>query len=115
MKVIHSLIIILLVSLYKAQNCTSVSPTQVSDCTNLKADPGEFKCCYRFEKFIFMDNYVDKKSCTSLSKEEFDKVDLLIKSAKQYIEKTGGKFENYNIDCSSNYLYISLILLIIFL
>ncbi len=115
MKVIYALLIILLESLYKAQNCTSAKPNKASDCTNLKADNGEFRCCYRVEKYIYMDNYIDEKSCTSLSKEEFDSVNLLIKSLRQYIEKMGGKFETYDIDCSSKYLYISLILLMIFL
>ena len=62
-----------------------------------------------------MDNYIDGRSCTSLTKEEFDSVHLLVKSLKQFIDKMGGKLETYDIDCSSKYLYISLILLIIFL
>ena len=115
MKVLYSLLIIILVSIYKAENCTVSAPTQASDCHKRDKDIGDFRCCYAIEKYTLMGNYVDRKSCTSLTQDEFDNVKLLIKSLKQGVEKMGGKFEIYEIDCSSNYLYISLLLLIIFL
>ena len=115
MKELYTLLIIILVSIYKAENCTASEPTQANDCHKREQDTGDFRCCYAVEKYTFMGNYVDKKSCTSLSKDEFDNVKLLIKSLKQGIEKMGGKFEIYEIDCSSNYLYISLLSLMIIL
>ena len=116
MNFLHYFLIILLVSLYKAENCTSIAiPTQPSDCHKREKNFGDVRCCYTFEKYTFMGTYVDRKSCSSLDQEEFDNVKLLIKSLKQGVEKMGGKFENYEIDCSSNYLYISLLSLMIFL
>ena len=113
MKAIYALLIFLLVSRYKAEKCKGSTPTIPSDCYNREKNAGDVRCCYVYEKYTFIGSFVDQKSCFSLSQDEFDNINLMIKSLKQGVEKMGGKFEAYDIDCSSNYLYISLLLLII--
>ena len=115
MKVLYTLLIILLASLYNSEKCSGSLASQPSDCYGREKEINDVRCCYVVEKYTFIGSIVDKKSCFSLSQDEFDNIELLIKSLKQGVEKMGGKFETYDIDCSSNYLYISLLSLMIFL
>ena len=50
-----------------------------------------------------------------VTQKEFDNFLPLYKSLKNYIVMQGGDYEKYDVDCASNYLYISLLSLIIFL
>ena len=118
MKTLHALLIILLVSLYKAnEKCNStVKPSQASDCNNReKNTDSDYRCCYIYQKYTIMGSIVEGKSCSGVTKTEFDNIKDVIKSLKDGIEKMGGKFDTFDIDCSSGYLYISLLSFVLFL
>ena len=116
MNVLYALLIIFLVSIYKSENCDSeVKPKQASDCHNRDKGKDDYKCCYVVEKYTLMGKLTDRITCSSLDEDEYNNIKQIIKSMKQGVEKMGGKFETYDIDCSSNYLFISLLLLMILL
>ena len=116
MKALTSLLIMILLALYKAENCKDSTPNEPSDCHNRgKSIEDQYRCCYVYQKYTLMGNYIDTKSCAPLTKTEFENIKEVIKSLKEGIEKMGGKFDTFDIKCSSNYLYISLLSLMIFL
>jgi hypothetical protein len=117
MKVLFVLLISILVSLYKAEKCDSdAKPKEASDCHNLdKSVDNQYKCCYVYEKYFLMGSLEKGKLCHPVTQIEFNNIKDVIKSYKDAIEKMGGILDTYNIDCSSNYLFISLLLLMILL
>ena len=116
MKVLYILLISLSITLYKAEKCNGSKPSQPSDCYNReKSDEEEYKCCYIYKKYYSKGQLEKIQSCASLTKIEFDNIKDIMKSFRAGIEKIGGIIEAYEIDCSSNYLYISLISIMIFL
>ena len=116
MKILNGLLIILLVSIYKAKNCTATLPTQASDCHNSeKTIENQYRCCYVYQKYFFMGTLKKGYSCHPLTKIEFENIKEVIKSFKEGVEKMGGIYETLDIQCTSNYLYISLLSLMIFL
>ena len=118
MKVLHVLLIILLVSIYKAQKCNSTDPKpeQPKDCYNRdKSIDNQHRCCYIYEKYFLMGGLEKGKSCTPLTKIEFNNIKDVIKSYKEAIEKMGGIIDTFEINCFSNYLYISLLSLMMLL
>ena len=57
----------------------------------------------------------DKKTCELMTKEQFEKFVPIYKSKKSGITSNGGSVDTLEWNCSSNYLYISLLSLIILL
>ena len=116
MKIFHALLITLIVSVYNAvDKCSGVTAGKAGDCQNLEIDSAHYKCCYAHTKFTLMGQTQEKKECQQITKTEYDNIKDEIKKAKEEIEKMGGKVDTFDIDCNSNYLYISLLSLIIFL
>ena len=116
MKIFHALLITLIVSVYNAvDKCSGVKGEKAGDCQNLEIDSAHYKCCYAHSKVTIMGQTQEKKECQQITKTEYDNIKDEIKKAKEQIEKMGGKVDTFDIDCNSNYLYISLLSLIIFL
>jgi len=115
MKALYALLIILLLSINKTEKCQGSEPTQASSCHSRDKTGNEFRCCYVNQKYYLMGTLEKGKFCQAVTKSEFDNINDLVKSLKAGVEKMGGIFEIFEIDCSSNYLYISLLSLIIFL
>ena len=114
MKVMYSLLIIILASLCKAidekpKYCSQWrgddAPHEPSDCFNLWINESrtteDYKCCYETRQYYYKGEYYNSTRCVNLEKVEYDTLIPRVKSGVDY--------------CSSNYLYISLLSLIIFL
>ena len=116
MKTIHALLIVLLASLYNAaQNCTDIDADKPSFCHGLTLTTGQYRCCYIYAKAVLFGIESVSKKCTPVTKAEFDNIKQYEKASKEMIEKMGGKVLSLDINCFSNYLYISLLSLMIFL
>lgn len=120
MKVLHILLICLLVSLYKAANdevfCGSGDdPAQASDCHKRKLTTDYAKCCYEYNKYYTNGKMTDTKKCVPFKQNEMDNFVSIYKSMKGNINENGGSIDKLEWNCSSNYLYISLLSLMIFL
>ena len=117
MKALYVLLVILLLSQYKAEKCDSDTlPTQPIDCHNReKSSQNEHKCCYVYQKYFLIGTLRREKLCNPVTKNEFDNIENVINSLKGGIEKLGGIIDTIDVNCSSNYLYISLLSLMIFL
>ena len=115
MKAIYALLTILLVSLYYcAEQCGSTKPTKASDCHGLAVTDDD-KCCYHNYKYFQGGEMQNGTLCKERTKLDFDNMGKIIKSAKGNIETNGGRIDTYEYNCSSQYLYISLLSLMIFL
>ena len=129
MKLLYFLFIIILASIYAADDerpkyCSDWSgkdaPSQPSDCYNLWINESSiknyyFRCCYENRKYYFGGEYENKTRCRPITKEYYDTIVSREKSGLNYYKTLGGVIDNYEFNCSSNYLYISLLSLIIFL
>ncbi len=80
--------------------------SKYSECEKLKVNPSTNHCC--FVKYEY--NGQDVKGCMEITKEQYEKIDDLVKEN----EKESG-VKNFDIDCSSAYLSISLLSLILIL
>ena len=86
----------------------------VSDCEKLKAGADTNKCCFieaESEKDGQKGTY---KSCISITKDSYDKIADIIDDMEDAYEKAGVEGD-ISIDCSSNYIILSLISLTILL
>ena len=116
MKALYALLIILLLSLYKADSCVSSTiPSKASDCNSRTVSDNQYKCCYLYMKVTFMSIESEAKQCLPVTKDEYENIKEVIDKTKEMAEKTGTKINKLDLDCSSSYLYISLLSLIIFL
>ena len=116
MKSLYALLIILLLSLYKAETCLATTkPSKASECNSRTLETNQYKCCYLYVKATFMSVTSEDMKCLPVTQAEYDNIKEVINKTKEISEKTGVKIDKINIDCSSSYLYISLLALIIFL
>ena len=116
MKALYALLIILLLSLYKAETCLSTTkPSKASECNSRTLETNQYKCCYLYVKVTAMSITSENKQCVPVTQPEYDNIKEVISKTKEITEKTGVKVDKIDIDCSSSYLYISLLALIIFL
>ena len=119
MKFLFVLLIIHLVSLYKAQSvlyCQNMpNPVRGKDCYYLTISTGDYKCCFIKMKFFINGDFVNQTACSPIDRHYYDNLDKMAKTQKAAIKKMGGIIESFDIDCSSNYLYIPLLSLMLFL
>ena len=116
MKALYALLIILLLSLYKAETCLSTTkPSKASECNSRTIETNQYKCCYLYVKVTAMSITAEDMKCLPVTQAEYDNIKQVITTTKEMAEKTGVKIDKIDIDCSSSYLYISLLALIIFL
>ena len=82
------------------------SASSVEDCQKMTLGTGEYKCC------LFEAEYDGGSGsyCSGLSQDEYDNIDDYIDKAE---ENAGLADYELDIDCSSNYLIISLLSLIL--
>ena len=114
MKIFYALLVALLVSMYNSKTCAG-DATKASDCHSCDIPTGFYKCCYQYSKYTFSGQTVEKKECTPEMKASYDNIKTTIDAAKAVIEAFGGKVDKLDIDCSSKYLYIPILSLLLFL
>ena len=118
MKAIYILLTIFLISLSICEKCADKkNPSSVSDCQGLELNSGEVACCYIYEEYTLMGEKTTERHCEGASKSEYENTDLFEDFFKELIEGFGGKVDKINIQCpnSANYIFISLLSLIILL
>ena len=116
MKLLSAALIILLISLCKADNCTELgTPISPTDCHNRNFAEKYVKCCYFKAFFYFQGELTNRTVCQHLKQEDYDTLIPRFKTQKAYIEKYGGIIDTLQIDCNSKYLYASLLILMILL
>ena len=116
MKVLIYLLAIILVPLCKTQSvCSLTVPSKAKDCYNLEVEKKEYRCCYYHQIYTLEGKFYNDTLCDGAKYEDYINMDNKVKSMIGYIKSKGGIIEVYEIDCSSNYLYISLLLLIVLL
>ena len=88
-----------------------------SDCKGLELISGYAACCFADEKYTMFDGEHIVKKCVGATKEQSENITLLKEEERKDIEDEGfdGRVEYINITCENNYLFISLLSLIIIL
>ena len=115
-KAFHLLLFALLISLYNSQEIyceddEAAEPKEVEDCEKRKLKDGDYKCCFVEAEFKIAGQTKESKSCGTVTKEEYDKIEDLIDEYKEHPE-SGIEIEEYSVDCASEYIMISLALLL---
>ncbi len=82
------------------------------DCHNRKLRDGDYRCCFVEYEGTFQGEKRERKSCLPLTKDEYDKIDDLVDAQKKGVGE-GNQIDDFSIDCSSNYIMISLLSLIL--
>jgi len=116
MKTLYALLILLLLSIYKAEDCdTTKTVEKDTDCTGLNPGPNSYRCCYSYLKGTIGGKDTEQKQCLPIVKKDWDSIKDFVKKGKETSEAAGNKISKYEINCSSNYLYISLLSLVLIL
>ena len=115
-KLFHLLLFALLISLYNSQEIyceddEAAEPKEVEDCEKRKVKEGHYKCCFIEIEYKYAGETIESKSCGSVTKEEYDKIEDLIDENKEHPDD-GIEIEEYSVDCASEYIMISLALLL---
>ena len=116
MKAIHALLIFLLISLSKSIDCTDQAvPNNAKECNDRTPGEGAVKCCY--VKYFYFDDgsLTNSTRCSPIDQKTFDNLAKSLKSKKGHLSANGAVIDSFVFDCSSKYLYISLLLLMILL
>ena len=85
------------------------------DCNGLGVSKYAYKCCYVKIEGSLEGESLDEEGCTEIDKESYDKIKDLIEEREKYYKDKGGKYDVKKFDCSSNYLLISIMSLILLL
>ena len=110
------LLFALLISLYNSQEIyceddEAAEPKEVEDCEKRKVKDGDYKCCFIETEIIIAGETKSSKYCGSITKEQYDKIEDLIDEYKEHPDD-GMEIEEYSVDCASEYIMISLALLL---
>jgi len=87
----------------------------VSDCEKRDLDTDEYRCCFYEQEYKIQGKTIKSKGCTAVTKAEFDDIDDYIDKGEESAKAHGAEIKDFDIDCNSNYITISLLLLILFL
>ena len=115
MNVLYALLIILLISLCEtAEPCTDgVDAADAASCHNRDKPEEGGRCCYHNEQYYSSGTMHVEKKCHPMKKNDFEKFVSIYKSKKNGITALGGSIDTLEWNCSSNYLYISLLSLMV--
>ena len=115
MKSMYLLIFILFISQSYTRRCAAeASASSINDCKGLELDEGYSYCCYIVEDFEYLGQDFKLHHCGQLTKGQYDDIDYYIDEAEDLAEKTGIDYDELSVDCSSTYIMITLISLILF-
>ena len=119
MKSLYASLIFLLISLYKAQEilyCWNMeNPVGPKDCNYLPLQRDYYKCCYVREKYYYKGDFENRTACAPLGRYDYDNLAKQVKSKRDYLNAKGAIIQDFVVDCSSNYLYLSLLSFMLFL
>ena len=115
-KVLHLILLTLILTYIKSLNsenwCFGYHGNNVNECKDLKLTEGYYKCCFA-ESITKMDNETyNYKICINITKNDYENLEEFKKKAKKMSEDSGYEVIKYEVQCSSNYIIISLLLLI---
>ena len=107
MKAFYFLLIALFVYQCYSTPCVAVSnPTEKKNCNDAEVPSGYHKCCYAVAK----KGSEEQKACMPVKKEEYDDISKYIDNTKK-----AQSLDKLDVDCSSKYLVISILSLLLFL
>ena len=105
MKALYWILLILLLSKYNSEKCTGLTDDKKS-CKGRELEGDEYRCC--FAKYKVAGTEI--KGCSPVTKDEYEKIDDTLKKLEDDYD-----FKDVSFDCSSNFIVISLLSLIILL
>ena len=111
MKNLALLLVLLLASEYKFCNDYD-QPIEAKDCNNQTSSGSYYRCC--FEKIVLSSKKKKTfKFCVGVNQNDYETIKRYSKYRKELREDEYGELDDYEIDCSSKYFYISTIYLFI--
>ena len=113
MKTIYYLFFLFMISEVKnleACACDFHSATSVDDCRNCY-NIGSFCCLMEYTK----QNKEEVKKCTSLTQDEYDNINDCVAYRMGLVELAEGSVYGFSIDCSSYFIKVSILTLLLLL
>ena len=106
MKTLYALLIVLLFAQIICDDdiCNFAQRNNADECNKIGPDEGGYRCCFVKGKF----GGRSWEGCTSVTKEQYDKIDDAIKELEKQDDT-----DVDSLDCGSNYIIISLLSLIL--
>ena len=116
-KTVFLLLAILLISFsYQSECSEKESAKDKKDCNSLNVTASSNKCCYVHSKGHEKGEKDEEyKYCEEITEEIYNRIKDFIKDAEKAAKDAGGKLDVKKFDCSSNYLLISIMSLILLL
>ena len=92
--------------------CFRYQGHNLNECKDLKLAEGYYKCCFA-ESITKKDNITKNINiCINITKNDYENLEEFKRKAKKRSEDSGYEVLKYEVQCSSNYIFISLLLLI---
>ena len=90
-----------------AENECSGTGINKKDCNNRSLRASDFRCCYYYYKIAGR----EYKECVPISKVEYDDFNTFLK----FYEKVRKAADAFSFDCTSNYIIVSMLWLVLLL
>ena len=116
MKTLSIITFFFLISQNMGERCDdNQNAKSISDCKDLELTPGDAACCFVDEKYTMFGEDQIVKKCIGATKEQSENITLFKEEERKSIESEGfdGRVKYINITCENNYIYISLLSLMI--
>ena len=109
MKTLYVLLVLTLIAQCLSTKCGDVTqqPSKAEDCNNRELASGEYRCCFVEAE---VKGIGETKYCGAVTKEQYDDIDDYF---DKYEDQLGDIYEDFSIDCGSNYIVISILSLIL--
>ena len=118
-----SLLFLILISLFsinksiedEENTCFGHFGTSVAECNSRKIPKQYYRCCFAESTTKRDGETLDVKICINVTKHDYDNFDDFMKNAKKQSEDSGFEVLKYSVDCGSNYIIVSLLILTLIL
>ena len=104
---IFIILVIILLSQYECATECSGNGSSKKDCNSRDIRASDYRCCYYYYQLAGR----EYKECVPISKVEYDDFETFLK----FYEKVKKAADKFSFDCSSNYIIISMLWLVLLL
>ena len=116
MKAFYFVLALTLLAMTYSRDCDEGQAEKAKDCNEANFDKTQYhRCCFVDSKGTKDGQDINLKICKPISKADFDKIKETVEKLEKQMEDENYKSVKVKIDCSSNYIVLSTLSLILFL
>ena len=115
MKALYLALACILLSMIYSRICDG-DAENVKDCQAATFDNTTYyRCCFIDSKAKMGGKEINTKVCGEVNKDEYDNIKKKIEDLEKHMKDTGFESPKVSVNCKSNYIFLSIISLILFL